>query len=137
MKIATGLVIDESLIDESFVQASGPGGQNVNKVATAVQLRIDIARADMPFGMRERLAKLAGRKLSKDGVLIIVSQRFRTQERNRADARERLAALFAEAAIVPKIRRATRPSKAAKEKRRSDKAARSRVKRERTRRSED
>ncbi|MEY4879466.1 MAG: hypothetical protein RJB62_935 [Pseudomonadota bacterium] len=138
IQITPGISIDEDEIAETFVQASGPGGQNVNKVATAVQIRFDaMGSPSLPEALRARLKTLAGRRLTKDGVLVIVAQRFRTQERNRADARARLVALLAEAAMTPKPRMKTRPSYAAKQRRRADKAARADVKRERTRRDDD
>ncbi len=130
LKITEDISIDERELQERFVRASGPGGQNVNKVSTAVELRFDVlGSASLPEGMRARLARLAGRRLSDDGILVIRADRFRTQERNREDARERLAGLIRQAAIVPKGRVPTKPSRAAKERRREEKAKRSRVKR--------
>ncbi len=130
LKITEDISIDERELQERFVRASGPGGQNVNKVSTAVELRFDVlGSASLPEGMRARLARLAGRRLSDDGILVIRAERFRTQERNREDARERLAELIRRAAIVPKRRVPTKPSRAAKERRREEKAKRSRVKR--------
>lgn len=124
------IAIDEAELDESFVRASGPGGQNVNKLSTAVQLRFDVRRSRaLPNPVAVRLMRLAGRRLTDDGVLIISAQRFRTQERNRADARERLAALVAEAAVPPTPRRATRPTLASKKRRLEEKTRRSNTKR--------
>ncbi len=127
--ITPTLHIDEGELHESFVRAPGPGGQNVNKVATAVQLRFDVRRsASLPNPVRERLLKLAGRRLTAEGVLIIEAHRFRTQQQNREDARARLAALIRRAAIAPKARRTTKPTRAAQEKRLESKRRRSRVK---------
>ncbi|GEP10898.1 alternative ribosome rescue aminoacyl-tRNA hydrolase ArfB [Methylobacterium gnaphalii] len=124
------IAIDEAELEESFVRASGPGGQNVNKVASAVQLRFDVRRSpSLPNAVAIRLMKLAGRRLTDDGVLVIDARQFRTQERNRADARERLAALVAEAAVPPKTRRATRPTLASKTRRLESKSRRGAVKR--------
>jgi ribosome-associated protein len=130
LKITDAISIDERELQERFVRASGPGGQNVNKVSTAVELRFDVAHsASLPEGMRARLARLAGRRLSDEGILVIRADRFRTQERNREDARDRLAELVRQATIVPKRRVPTRPSRASKERRREAKKKRGHVKR--------
>jgi ribosome-associated protein len=114
----------------SFVRSSGPGGQNVNKLATAVQLRFDVRRSpSLPDDVRGRLERLAGRRLTQDGVLVIFAQRFRTQERNRQDALDRLTALVRQAAMAPVLRRPTRPSSASRVRRIEAKARRADVKR--------
>jgi ribosome-associated protein len=131
--ITDTLGLDESEISESFIRASGPGGQNVNKVASALQLRFDVRNSpSLPQPVRERLERLAGHRLSQDGVLIITARRFRSQERNRADALQRLVVLIARAATAPRRRRPTRPSAAARERRLADKAQRARLKQQRT-----
>src|SRR6516162_6757488 len=123
------LFLDVSEIEESFIRASGPGGQNVNKVASAVQLRFDLSRSrSLPEGVRDRLARLAGRRPTIDDVIVITAQRFRTQERNRQDALQRLVALIRHAAVPPTPRRPTKPSVAAKERRLRAKARRASVK---------
>ena len=129
--IGHGVDIDEGELDESFVRASGPGGQNVNKVSTAVQLRFDVANSpSLPNDVRARLVKLAGRRMTKDGELIIVANQYRTQERNRDDARTRLIELIARAAeSPPPPRRKTRPTRASKERRLTDKKKRGEIKR--------
>jgi ribosome-associated protein len=133
------IIIPETELDESFVRASGPGGQNVNKVSTAVQLRFDVrASPSLPDEVAVRLMRLAGSRLTRDGVLIISADRFRTQERNRSDARERLQALVAAAEVRPIKRKPTRPSTGSKERRLAGKAVRSGVKQGRTKvRGED
>ena len=123
-----GLQIPEEALSEKFLAATGPGGQNVNKVATAVQLRADVYRLGLSSEVFERLKRLAGSKMTAGGELIITARRFRTQDANRADARERLAQLIAAAHMAPKKRKATRPSKAAKARRVDTKKQRSTVK---------
>ena len=124
------IAIDEAELTETFIRASGPGGQNVNKLSTAVQLRFDVRRsAALPDAVAVRLMRLAGRRLTADGILVITAQRVRTQERNRADARERLAELVAEAAVPPTPRRATRPTLASKKRRLESKSKRGATKR--------
>ncbi|MEK6664120.1 MAG: alternative ribosome rescue aminoacyl-tRNA hydrolase ArfB [Pseudomonadota bacterium] len=118
IKITSDIVLDESELTLSFVRASGPGGQNVNKVSSAVELRFDVAHSpSLPEALKERLKKLAGRRLTDDGVLLIDAHRFRTQGLNRKDAIARLVALLQAAAIEPKTRKATRPSRGAREER--------------------
>lgn len=118
IRVNRTISIDERELSETFVRASGPGGQNVNKLATAVQLRFDVLRSpSLPEPVRARLARLAGRRLTREGVLIITAERFRTQERNRDDARERLIALIRQAAIAPKPRRPTKPTAGSRERR--------------------
>lgn len=126
------LSVEERELEEKFVRASGPGGQNVNKVATAVQLRFDVQRSpSLPEQVRERLLKLAAGRLTAEGVLVIEARRHRTQEQNRADARDRLAALIRQATIPPRIRRPTRPTRASKERRLEAKQLHSQRKRRR------
>jgi len=138
IRITPRIVIDEAELDERFVLASGPGGQNVNKVATAVQLRFDVARSpSLPGDVRARLTALAGRRLTKEGVLVIDGRQFRTQERNRADVRERLFALIREAAVAPAKRWKTRPPLASRKKRLEGKSKRGALKRNRARPSFD
>jgi ribosome-associated protein len=134
LRITDTIAIDEADLEERFVQSSGPGGQNVNKVATAVQLRFDVAGSrKLPETVKHRLKTLAGRRLTAEGVLVIDARRFRTQERNRADARERLVDLIRRAAIPVQKRIPTRPTIAAKRRRLDAKKIRSTVKRARGR----
>jgi ribosome-associated protein len=128
LRIARDLMVDENDLDISFVRASGPGGQNVNKLATAAQLRFDTRRVVLPPDAAARLARLAGQRMTKDGVIVIHAQRFRTQERNRSDAVERLLELLREAMMRPTPRRATRPTLASKTRRLEGKKRRSDIK---------
>jgi ribosome-associated protein len=129
LRITSTISIDPGELEEVFVRASGPGGQNVNKVSTAVQLRFDVARsAALSEPVRRRLRELAGKRLTSDGVLVITAERFRSQARNRDDARQRLIELVREAAMPPKPRRATRPPYASKLRRQEAKKHRSTIK---------
>ena len=138
METSSPLAIPEAELVERFVRASGPGGQNVNKVATAVELRFDIAGSpSLPEALRERLLAKRDRRVTAEGVLVISAQRFRTQERNRQDARERLAAFIESGRHVPKARVPTKPSRAAKARRLDAKRERSTIKRGRAGRDWD
>jgi ribosome-associated protein len=129
LRVTDTISIDDSELSEVFVRASGPGGQNVNKVSSAVQLRFDVRRSpSLPNDVAVRLMRLAGKRLTKDGVIVIIAQRHRTQERNRADARERLFDLIRQAAVKPVPRRATKVPKAQKRKRVEGKKHRSTIK---------
>ena len=132
------IIIPETELIESFIRASGPGGQNVNKVSSAVQLRFDVRGSpSLPDEVAVRLMRLAGSRMTRDGVLVITAERFRTQERNRADARERLQALVVQAEVRPVKRRPTKPSTGSKERRLAGKAVRSGVKLGRTKVRQD
>ena len=133
IRITPRIALDESEIEESFIRASGPGGQNVNKLATAVQLRFDARRSPaLSDDVRARLDRLAGRRMTREGVLVITAQRHRTQARNREDALARLIDLIRSAAVAPAVRRPTKPSKAARRERLDAKKRRGGIKRLRT-----
>jgi ribosome-associated protein len=130
IEINNEITIPESEIQESFVRASGPGGQHVNRAATAVQLRFDVANSEsLPERVRERLERLAGHRMTEEGVLIIEAKQYRSQERNRQEAVERLVTLIQNAAQKPKRRRKTKPTRASKEKRLEEKRRRGEIKR--------
>jgi ribosome-associated protein len=129
IRVTDHISIDESELTEDFIRASGPGGQNVNKLSTAVQLRFDVRHSpSLPPDVRHRLGILAGRRLTRDGVLVITAQQHRTQERNRQDALDRLIELIRQAAVRPKPRRPTRPTKASRTRRLEGKKRRGHVK---------
>jgi ribosome-associated protein len=129
IRITPSISIGERELEEQFIRSSGPGGQNVNKLASAVQLRFDVRRSpSLPDDVRTRLERLAGKRLTRDGVLVINAQRHRTQERNRDDARDRLVDLIRRAAVAPVPRRATKPTTGARERRLQSKKHRATIK---------
>ena len=138
MRISPTVELDDKEVEERFVRSSGPGGQNVNKVSTAVELRFNLAaNVSIPPPAKTRLSKLAGRRLTDDGILIIQADRFRTQEMNRSDAKKRLAELIAQALIAPKPRIKTKPTRGSKERRLKSKIVRGGVKKLRQARGDD
>jgi ribosome-associated protein len=138
IRVTDRIQIGEGEIEESFVRSSGPGGQNVNKVSSAVQLRFDVRKSpSLTDEVRRRLERLAGRRLTKDGVLVLIAQSHRAQERNRADALERLLELIRAASVRPKPRTKTRPTLASKKRRLESKTRRAKVKRHRAVPDED
>jgi ribosome-associated protein len=129
IRVTPHISIDERELEERFIRASGPGGQNVNKLSSAVQLRFDVRNSpSLPDDVRARLERLAGRRLTREGVLVIIAQRHRTQERNRADALERLIELIERAAVAPVPRRPTKPTKGSRERRLESKRRRASIK---------
>ena len=129
IQVTPEIALDEREIEQAFIRASGPGGQHVNKAATAVQLRFDVENSpSLPEGVRERLKRLAGNRMTESGVLVVEAKRFRTQEQNRQDALKRLVALIREASRKPKPRHKTKPTRASKERRLRNKRRRSEIK---------
>ena len=138
LPVTASIALSDTELVESFVLASGPGGQNVNKLATAVELRFDVLHSpSLSEEVRARLLRLCGRRLTRDGVLVVHAQRFRSQEQNRADARARVFELIRRASIAPLPRKPTRPTRASRERRLEGKKQRSALKRNRSRRSDD
>ncbi|MGH6879058.1 MAG: alternative ribosome rescue aminoacyl-tRNA hydrolase ArfB [Rhizomicrobium sp.] len=129
IRITPQISIDECELEESFILATGPGGQNVNKVASAVQLRFDVTHFSMPEAVRARLVRIAGRRLTREGELVLIARRYRSQDRNRDDVRTRLVELLRDAASPPRPRRKTKPPPASKKRRIENKTARSQLKR--------
>ena len=129
LHITPTLSIDDSELEERFVRASGPGGQNVNKVATAVQLRFDVRASSLPEEVKNRLVSLAGKRITDEGELLIEARKFRTQEQNREDAIQRFIELVRKAAVRPKPRKKTKPTRASKEERLKEKKRRGEIKR--------
>lgn len=129
IRVTPSISIAERELEEHFIRASGPGGQNVNKLATAVELRFDVRRSpSLPADVRARLERLAGRRLTREGVLVINAERHRTQERNRQDARARLIELIRRAAVAPRPRRATKPTASSRQRRLDSKKRRATIK---------
>jgi ribosome-associated protein len=128
LEITPSLKLDERELEIDFVRASGPGGQNVNKVATAAQLRFSLRASSLPDDVKTRLSRLAGKRVSNEGILLIEAKRFRTQEQNREDAIQRFAELVRKATVLPKHRKKTKPSAASKEKRLKEKKIRGEIK---------
>ena len=137
IRVSETIVLHDRELEEHFVRASGPGGQNVNKVATAVQLRVDVRATGLPAAVKSRLLRLAGHRVTDEGVLVIEAREYRTQAQNRVAARERLYALLERAAVAPRSRRKTAPTRASKERRLESKHKRSDIKRARRSSSDD